>query len=98
MFYPITVPPLSSREEKQQQQKKIRFYLFTHERHRKRQRHKHGKKQAPCREPDVRLNPRTLESGPDPKADVQPPSHSGALKSKIERQSILTSKYGMIFR
>ena len=28
------------------------------------------KKQAPCREPDVGLDPRTLGSHPEPKADA----------------------------
>ena len=32
------------------------------ERERERQRHREREKQAPCGEPDVRLNPRTLES------------------------------------
>ena len=34
-------------------------------------------KQAPWREPDVGLNPRTPGSCPEPKADVQPLSHPG---------------------
>ena len=33
---------------------------------------------VPCGEPDVGLDPRTLESRPEPKADVQPLSHPGA--------------------
>ena len=43
--------------------------LFIHERdtHREKQRHKQREKQAPCREPDVGLNPRTLGSHPGPK-------------------------------
>ena len=36
-----------------------------------------GEKQAPCREPDARLNPRTPGSQPKPKADAQPLSHPG---------------------
>ena len=39
-----------------------RFYLFILERHRERQRHRQREKQAPCREPNVGLNPRTLGS------------------------------------
>ena len=54
---------------------KKRFYLFIHER--ERQRHRQKKKQDPCRRPDVRLNPGTPESHPEPKADAQPLSHSG---------------------
>ena len=42
-----------------------------------RQRHRQIKKQAPCREPDVGLNPRTPGSQPEQKADAQPLSHSG---------------------
>ena len=34
-------------------------------------------KQAPCKEPDVGLNPRTPGSGPEPKANAQPLSHPG---------------------
>ena len=47
----------------------FKFYLFTHERHRERgQRHRQREKQAPCREPDVGLDPRSLGSHPGPKA------------------------------
>ena len=55
------------------------MYLFIHERHteRERQRHRQREKQAPCREPDVGLDPRTLRSRPKPKADAQPLSHPG---------------------
>ena len=38
---------------------KKRFYLFIHEIHRERQKHRQKEKQAPCREPDVGLDPRT---------------------------------------
>ena len=34
-------------------------------------------KQAPCKEPDMGLNPGTPASLPDPKADAQPLSHPG---------------------
>ena len=37
----------------------LRFYLFIHERHKDRQRHRQWEKQAPCREPDGGLDPRT---------------------------------------
>ena len=47
-------------------------YVFIHERHRQRE------KQAPCREPDVGLDPRTPGSHPEAKADAQPLSHQGA--------------------
>ena len=49
-----------------------RFYFLIHERHRERgraqQRHRQREKQAPRWEPDVGLNPRTLESRSGPKA------------------------------
>ena len=48
-------------------------------RDRERQRHRQREKQAPCKEPDVGLDPRTLVSQPGLKADSQPLSHPGAL-------------------
>ena len=45
-----------------------------------REREKQKEKQAPCRELDVGLDPRTQGSGPEPKADAQPLSHPGAPK------------------
>ena len=50
----------------------LRFYLFIHERHRKKE-----EKQPPCTEPDMGLDPGTLGSCPEPKADTQPLSHPG---------------------
>ena len=44
----------------------LRFYLFIHERHGERQRHRHRDKQAPHGEPDVGLNPRTPGSRLEP--------------------------------
>ena len=48
------------------------FYVFIHEIHRKRekerQRHRQREKQAPCREPDAGLYPRTPGSHPGLKA------------------------------
>ena len=46
--------------------------------HRERERDKQREKQAPCREPDVGLNPGTLGSRPEPKAAAQPLSHPAA--------------------
>ena len=43
----------------------------------RRQRQRQREKQAPCREPDVGLDPRTPGSLPEPKADAQPLSHPG---------------------
>ena len=42
---------------------------------RKRQRHMEREKQTPCRESDAGLDPRTLESRPEPKANAQPLIH-----------------------
>ena len=44
---------------------------------RERQRCRQREKQAPGREPNVGLDPRTPGSQPEPKADVQPLSHPG---------------------
>ena len=44
---------------------------------RERQRHRQREKQAPCREPDVGLDPRTPGSCPGPKAGTKPLSHPG---------------------
>ena len=44
---------------------------------RERQRHRQREKQAPCREPDMGLDPGTPGSHPEPKVDVQPLSHPG---------------------
>ena len=46
-------------------------------RDRERQRPRQKEKQAPCREPNVGLDPGTLGSCPEPKADAQPLSHPG---------------------
>ena len=60
-------------------------FIYSWETHRERQRHRQREKQAPCREPDVGLNPRTPGSQPEPKADAQPLSHPGApLQSFLE--------------
>ena len=55
----------------------LKILLFIHQRHRERQRQRQREKQAPCREPDVGLDPRTSGSWPEPKADAQPLSHPG---------------------
>ena len=44
---------------------------------RERQRHKQREKQAPCRMPDVGLDPRSPESGSGLKANVQLLSYPG---------------------
>ena len=53
------------------------------ERERGRERHRQREKQAPCREPDAGLDPRTSGSYPEPKADAQPLSHPGAPLSSV---------------
>ena len=50
-----------------------RASLSWRQRHRQRE-----KKQAPCRELSVGLDPRTPESHPEPKADAQPLSHQAS--------------------
>ena len=40
-------------------------------------------KQAPHREPEVELDPQTLGSRPEPKADTQPLSHPGTPLARI---------------
>ena len=47
------------------------------DRERERQRHGQREKQAPCEEPDLGLDLRTLGSPPEPKADAQPLSSPG---------------------
>ena len=41
------------------------------------QRHRQREKQAHCKEPDVRLDPRTPGSCPKPKVNAKPLSHPG---------------------
>ena len=47
------------------------------ERERRGQKHRQREKQAPCKELDAELNPKTPRSPPEPKADTQPLSHLG---------------------
>ena len=51
--------------------------------HTQRQRYRQREKQAPCREPDVGLDPRTPGSHPGPKADAQPLSQPGSPMADI---------------
>ena len=51
------------------------------ERERERQRHRQKEKQAPCRESDEGLSPRTPGSHPELKADAQPLSHPGVPRA-----------------
>ena len=68
-----------------------RFYLFIHERQREEETQAEGEAGS-MREPDVRLDPGTSGSGPEPKAEAQPLSHSGLriiLIFKIRSLTIL---------
>ena len=58
---------------------KYSFYLFIRDRHRERerQRYRQREKQAPCRKPDVGLDPGTPGLHPRPKASAKPLSHPG---------------------
>ena len=53
------------------------IYLFMRDTEKEKQREREREKQAPCREPDAGLNPRTQGSQPELKADTQPLSHPG---------------------
>ena len=73
--------------------KKI-FIVFMKDTQRERQRHRQRETQAPRREPDADLDPRTLGSHAEPKADTQPLSHPGApflsfLIETLNRTSII---------
>ena len=52
--------------------------IYSWETQREKQRHRQREKQDPHRERNAGLDPRTLESQPEPKADAQPLSHPGA--------------------
>ena len=68
----------------------IKNILFIHERHRERGRDtgRGGCRQLSCREPNVGLDPRTLGSCPEPKADTQPLSDAGAPNAIFSRSKI----------
>ena len=55
------------------------IYLFMRDTEREKQRHRQREKQAPCREPDGGLDPR---SHPGLKADAQPLSHPGVPRPR----------------
>ena len=56
------------------------IYLFMIDIERERQRHRQREKQAPCREPDVGLDPGSPGLRPGPKAGTKPLSHPGIPK------------------
>ena len=51
--------------------------------------------EAPCREPQVGLDPRTPESQQEPKADAQPLSHAGVpnFKTLVVKMEKLKTEY-----
>ena len=55
----------------------LRFYLFMRDIEGEKQRQRQREKQAPCREPDVGLDPGTPGSHPGPKAGTKRLSHPG---------------------
>ena len=57
------------------------LFIYSWETQREMQRHRQREKQAPCREPDVGLDPRTPGSRPESKEDAQSLSHAGAPTS-----------------
>ena len=58
-------------------------------RERERQRHRQREKQAPCREPDVGLDPGSPGSCSGPKAGAKPLSHPGCPNFTILRKRFL---------
>ena len=62
--------------------------MIDREREREKQRHRQREKQAPCREPDMGLDPRTPGSCPGPKAGAKPLSHPGIPEDGILKQKI----------
>ena len=74
----------------------FKIYLCIHET--ERQRHRQREKQAPCREPDVGLDPQTPGSSPEPKTDAQPLSHPGVPQQLLNQiiNTINTTLYKLI--
>ena len=61
----------------------LKIKLFIHSFIHERQRHRQREKQAPCREPNAGLDPRTPGSQPELKADAQSLSYPGAPRKKF---------------
>ena len=57
--------------------------IYSRETHREVETQAEREKQAPHREADEGLDPRTLRSHPKPKTDIQPLSHPGILMLQI---------------
>ena len=73
------------------------YYFFKdfiyRDRERGAERHRQREKQAPCREPGVRLDPGTPDSGPGLKAGAKPLSHPGILRTFHFKSSSLWLRY-----
>ena len=54
------------------------LFIYSWERHPERQRHRQSDRQAPCRESDLGLDPRSPGSGPGLKGGTKPLSHRAA--------------------
>ena len=61
----------------------LKIFIYSGETHTERQRHGQREKQAPCREPDVGLDPGTPGSCPELKAYAQPLSHPGVPRQDL---------------
>ena len=66
-------------------------FIYSWETQRERQRHRPREKQAPCREPDVRLDPRTPGSRPGLKAGGKLLSHPGVPMQKIFKNLVVVN-------
>ena len=71
----------------------IYFLKILFMRERERQRHRQREKEAPCRQPDVGLDPGSPGARPGPKAGAKPLSHPG-----IPENMVLSSQYWSIKR
>ena len=63
-------------------------FIYSWETQREKQRHREREKQAPCRKPDVGLDPRTPRSCPEPKAELK----RWATQVSHEKQNLKKSK------
>ena len=77
--------------------KKDFVYLFMKDTHTQRQRHRQREKQASCRDPDAGLDPGTLGSWPELKADAQPLSYPGVPNSLILNQPCIEPQLVVIY-
>ena len=62
--------PVMTDDQRHVKSSKTFFKIYSLQRERERQRHRQREKQAPCREPNLGLDPRTLGSQPELKADA----------------------------